>query len=630
MKKSQRLELNLCEPLELTTEQRNRLAALSTAQEESDREERFVFLRQQEEDAETLRVIQELITASGLEQGKTLSLNDMTRFLTLVRALAPNPNLDARILRRPQEPEALSQDLVQLLFADAPLYRRLTDFLSRRHIGGQTAFQLLAAVFPKEFPLITIAASRQLEISPEQQDEAVTLARRCFNLAPEIPNTDPVIKLLAHIPIYLAAKTALGCPDYISAHRLLSQKPRGRVASRKLSAQLYTPQTNRVAETKSAYLTLPEQSTSSAREALPTISKEATLRAIETEISQAGFTYPPLLVRSAFLSLQSKPLLWLLGRNGVGKTRLTNLIANAVTGNARQYRLLPVRPDWHDSTPLLGYVNALAGQYVRTPFLDFLIEAAQPKNADLAYFLCLDEMNLARIEHYFAEVLSAIETPQRTLTLPNGQTLDIPRNLFVMGTLNSDEATVSLSRRVLDRANTLTLNTVHLDSKEPNGTNFDASEISFADRQKVFLYARAEDAAHARAQLSAIAPTLTQTILDTLVKLNAILEQAELGFAYRVRDEILLYCANAFDSNGSGLLCPETPQNFTLNLTIALDFQIVQKVLPRISGTTEQISGVLHETLAFARTAKLTQTVTHCLRLQNRLSRDGFVRFDEV
>ncbi len=630
MKKAHRPETFHCEPLELTTAQRDRLTALSTAHEESDREERFVFLRQQEEDAETLRVIQELIAASGLEQGKTLSLGEMTRFLTLVRALAPNPNLDARILRQPQESEALSHDLTQLLFADAPLYRCLTDFLARRHIGGQTAFQLLAAVSPKDFPLITSTASRQLEISTEQQDEAVTLARRCFNLAPEIPNTDPVIKLLASFPVYLAAKIAMDCPDYIMAHRLLTQKPRGRTASHKLSAQLYTPQSQRIAETKSPYLSLPEQVTTPKSERTFSLPKETVLRAIEAEIAQAGFTYPPLLVRSAFLSLQSKPLLWLLGRNGVGKTRLTSLIAHAVTGNARQYRLLPVRPDWHDSTPLLGYVNVLAGQYVRTPFLDFLIEAAQPQNADNAYFLCLDEMNLARIEHYFAEALSALETPQRTLTLPNGQSLDIPRNLFVMGTLNSDEATVSLSRRVLDRANTLTLNTVHLDSKAPHPAKNDASEVSTTDRQNVFLYSRADDAPQARAQLSALDPKLSQTILDTLVKLNTLLEQVELGFAYRVRDEILIFCANAFDTDGSGLLCPETPHNPTLNLHTALDFQIVQKILPRISGTTDQISGVLDDMIAYAKPAGLTQTVAHCLRLQIRLSRYGFVRFDEV
>lgn len=630
MKKSERFVVLPCEPIELTPEQIERLTALRAAHEESDREERFVFLRQQEEDAETLRVIEDLLVSSGLKAGKALTVGDMTRFLTLVRALSPNPNLDARILRHPQEPEALSHDLTQLLFSNDSLYRRLTDFLSRRHIGGQTAFQFLAATSPNEYPLISSAASRLLDISPEQYDEAVAIARRCFQIASEVPNTDSVIKLLSNITVYLAAKSALDCPDYITTHRLLTQKPRGRNASRKLSAQLYAPPPNRVAEPKSAYITLPERKNEPATQTKSTLSKETTLQAIESEIAATGFTYPPLLIRSTFLSLQSKPLLWLLGRNGVGKTRLTSLLAHAITGSSAQYRLLPVRPDWHDSTPLLGYVNVLAGQYVRTPFLDFLIEAAQPANAANAYFLCLDEMNLARIEHYCAEVLSALETPNRTLMLPNGQALDIPRNLSIMGTLNSDEATVSLSRRVLDRANTLTLNTVHLDAAAQPRTEYQRDTISYSDRQQVFLYARVGNVTEARAQLDSVQPDLTPTVIETLVALNGVLEQAELGFAYRVRDEILLFCANAFDGDGGGLLCPETPEDSRLNLKLALDFQIVQKILPRISGTSDQLTGVLDAIQTYAKNAQFSQTLLQIARLQTRLSRYGFVRFDEI
>lgn len=630
MKKSKRFVVHPCEPIELTSSQLDQLTALRAAQEESDREERFVFLRQQEDDAETLRVIQSLLVSSGLKEGKTLKRDEMTRLLTLVRALAPNPNLDARILRQPREPEALSQDLTQLLFSNDSPYRRLTDFLSRRHIGGQTAFQFLAATYPDMYPLISSAASRLLDISPEQSDEAVAMTRRCFQIEPDVPNTDQIVRLLANIPVYLAAKLALDCPDFITAHRLLTQKIRGRNASRKLSTQLYTPQSNRIAEPKSAYLILPDQQNASPVAPQSSLSKETVLRAIENEIAEAGFTYPPLLIRSAFLSLQSKPLLWLLGRNGVGKTRLTHLIANAITGNPVQYLLLPVRPDWHDSTPLLGYVNVLAGQYVRTPFLDFLIEAAQPANIDNAYFLCLDEMNLARIEHYCAEVLSAIETPNRTLTLPNGQTIDIPYNLSIMGTLNSDEATVSLSRRVLDRANTLTLNTVHLgDIPQATGENKN-SPIPYSDRQRAFLSTRVGTIPEARAKMDSIQPNLTQNVIETLVTLNGILELAELGFAYRVRDEILLFCANAFDHDGSGLLCHETPKDFTLNLNLALDFQIVQKILPRISGTTDQLTGVLDTFQTYATTCGLKQTSAQITRLQTRLSRYGFVRFDEI
>lgn len=628
---------SLCDPLQLDAEQVDLLTALRAALEESGREEQFAFLRQQEEDGETLRALRELLDASGLNRGGTLSLADMTRLLNLIRALSPNPNLDARILRQPDEPQALAQDLARLLYGDAPLFLRLSEFMARRHIGGQTALQFLAAAFPEMFPLVTPAANRVLALTSEQQTESVIIARRCFALPDELPSSDPVVRLLAWLPAYAAAKEALAAPDFIRTHRMLTQKPRGRSASRRLATQLYSLQSARmparIAETQSAYLALPEAprpTTASATTEPLGATKNAVLTAIENDIARAGFSYPPLLVRSAFLSLQSKPLLWLLGRNGVGKTRLTSLLASAIAGEQAQFRLLPVRPDWHDSTPLLGYVNHLAGQYIRTPFLDFLLQAAQPENVARAFFLCLDEMNLARMEHYFAEVLSAMETADKRLMLPNGQTLALPSNLYVMGTLNSDEAAVPLSRRVLDRANTLTLHAVSLDDQPTTTAHSEAEAVPFEVRQQVFLNAKVRDAAQARAQLDALKPDLSAMVLEILVALNTLLDAAELGFAYRVRDEILMFCANAFDTDGRGLLCPDTPDDAVRNLRLALDFQIVQKVLPRISGTAAQIQPILEGVARYATQQTLTQTQQHAERLLSRLSRFGFVRFDEV
>jgi hypothetical protein len=621
----------LCDPLQLNAEQMDRLTALRAGVEESEREEQFVFLRQQEEDAETLRAVQELLQSSGLERGGILSLQDMTRLLTLVRALSPNPNLDARILRQTGEPQALSQDLGRLLFGDAALFLRVSEFISRRHVGAQTALQFLAAAFPENFPLMTPAANRVLALTAEQQRESIVIARRCFDLPDEMPASDPALLLLSVVPAYIAAKDILGSSDFIRTHRLLTQKPRGKYASRKLAAHLYAPQhartpAARLAETPSPYITLPQARAPISTPQPLSTTKASVLGAIETDIARAGFSYPPLLVRSAFLSLQSKPLLWLLGRNGVGKTRLTSLLASAITGDAAQFRLLPVRPDWHDSTPLLGYVNALAGQYVRTPFLDFLLQSAQPESAERAFFLCLDEMNLARMEHYFAEVLSAMETGDKRLTLPNGQTLPLPSNLFIMGTLNSDEAAVPLSRRVLDRANTLTLHAVTLDDLPAANLSTEAGILPQDVRQNVFLHARVNSAADARAQLDSLASDFTAVILEALVTLNTALDAAELGFAYRVRDEILIYCANAFDTDGSGLL----DLNPDANLRVALDIQIVQKILPRITGTAPQIQPILENIAAYAAQHRFTQTQTHATRLMSRLSRYGFVRFDEI
>ena len=119
--------------------------------------------------------------------------------------------------------------------------------------------------------------------------------------------------------------------------------------------------------------------------------------------------------------MQTKPLVILPGISGTGKTRLTRLYADAVFGDRwpgqdnDHYLLVAVQPDWHNARDLLGYYNALTNRFHPTPFLRFLQRAA----ADPAtpYFVCLDEMNLARPEYYLAPILSALETEDHLIDL---------------------------------------------------------------------------------------------------------------------------------------------------------------------------------------------------------------------
>jgi hypothetical protein len=153
---------------------------------------------------------------------------------------------------------------------------------------------------------------------------------------------------------------------------------------------------------------------------------------IEGYVAAQGFTFPPLAVRDYYVALKTKPFAILAGLSGTGKTRLTELFAEALTGDVPgQYRLLAVRPDWTDPSPLLGYHNVLTGEYVATPLLDLLRAAGQPENRARAFFVCFDEMNLARVEHYLADLLSAMETRRRELTLANGPAVALSPNVFL-------------------------------------------------------------------------------------------------------------------------------------------------------------------------------------------------------
>jgi MoxR-like ATPase len=233
-----------------------------------------------------------------------------------------------------------------------------------------------------------------------------------------------VAALLADFVLYEAARDALGAESFLDVNAVLWH---ARESFPVAEASKATATARRVRETGADYGTKP-----AADDAEPA---EAELLAlIEAHVAAQGFTFPPLAVRDYYVALKTKPFVILSGLSGTGKTRLTELMAEALTGNlAAQYRLLPVRPDWTDATPLLGFFNLLAGEYVGAPFLDLLVEADRPENRGLAFFVCLDEMNLARVEHYFADVLSAMEPRPGTIPLqgsPRGG-VRVPPNLFI-------------------------------------------------------------------------------------------------------------------------------------------------------------------------------------------------------
>ena len=699
----------------LSEEQRQRLLACRAAWEEGEDEERLERLRQREEDAETVRAFGQTLADANFAEGGSLTYAQMAHLLSLARALAPNPNLDARLLRRPGEPEAMNHDLRELLYGRGSASARLRGFLSRRHAGGQTAMQLLCADQPETWPLITQAGLRALQLSPEQQQVAARIARERYDLPFEIagiesysnrpvhvgvPDSDPVLRLLSEVIVYEAVSETLEASDYLAVHRLLTRgmafKPS---RHRRASAALLYPnaegrqgdkETGRQGERGTSTMLVrepqkpdyeterinPAQNAVEMTPAPPVdvsvdisgYTQSELLATLEREIAAQGFTYPSLTVRDYYLCLQSKPFVLLSGLSGTGKTRLTSLFANALVGDPSsstssssfaQYRLLPVRPDWTDSAPIVGYVNLLApspdgrGQFVSTPFLEFLLRAARPENAGRAFFLCLDEMNLARVEHYFAEILSAMETSGRDLLLPDGRALRLPPNLFITGTLNLDEATHSLSRKVLDRANTIAFQEVCLreepmvvtvisetksgQTKSEETKSGEAAPPESGDRlppavrQGLFLQARVKDVAEARAklrQVSASGADFASYVVNVLADVNGILEPHGLHFAYRVRDEALRYCANSFEADGSGLLSPDAPNDRMRNLYTALDLQLLQKVLPRLTGTREQLEIPTAELLRYAEKHPLEQTARRLRRLQSRLNRDGFAGFD--
>ncbi len=130
---------------------------------------------------------------------------------------------------------------------------------------------------------------------------------------------------------------------------------------------------------------------------------------IKNYIAAKGFNYEDGMIENLYLSLKSKPFAILAGISGTGKTRLVKLFAEAAgatTENGR-YKMVSVRPDWSDSSDLFGHVD-LNGKFVPGALIDFVKQAEIDNSRP--YFLCLDEMNLARVEYYLSDILSVMET----------------------------------------------------------------------------------------------------------------------------------------------------------------------------------------------------------------------------
>ena len=331
------------------------------------------------------------------------------------------------------------------------------------------------------------------------------------------------------------------------------------------------------------------------------------------------------IYRPYITAIKSKPFLLLAGISGTGKSRIVRELARACWDEGtdeykaqkpKNFQMVQVKPNWHDSSDLIGYVSRVSGkaEFVAGEFLKFIAKAWE--NTETPYFLCLDEMNLAPVEQYFAEYLSVIESRKShedgTVTTDpivekadeewyfnltasltsdedirkqfNEQGICIPQNLIVVGTVNMDETTFSFSRKVLDRAMTIEMNEVDLhggltERNEPIGKLGKAELIGYAV-DGVDVYAANKE--------------VCETVLTYLDAVNSVLEGTPFKIAYRTRNEFLLYVVNNLPYK-KGENDEELPQGYVV--ARALDEITSMKVLSRIEGDDTKVSDKLLDSL---------------------------------
>jgi len=320
-----------------------------------------------------------------------------------------------------------------------------------------------------------------------------------------------------------------------------------------------------------------------------------------------------------------KPFLLLAGISGTGKTRFVRKQARESDPSGDNYCPVPVRPDWHEPSDLLGYISRLSGQdkYVTTDVLTFMVKAwrAAAPAADksgmgeidlqsIPYWLCLDEMNLAPVEQYFSDYLSVLEsrefsgssysceallssdTLKRLIdtdpALPANLGLDasdglwqfflhhgisLPPNLIVAGTVNMDETTHGFSRKVIDRAMTLDFGAFFPNDYaaffEPTSlpVSFTWSPISQASKNS----------------LSGTVDGDGSKSIEFLESVNSVFKRTPFELAYRALNELLLQ-----------VVCLEPTTD--ADLQALWDDFLMTKVLPRIDGDEDKLRSVSGDT----------------------------------
>lgn len=311
------------------------------------------------------------------------------------------------------------------------------------------------------------------------------------------------------------------------------------------------------------------------------------------DVADQDFIFQPWQVATYVTALRTKPFVILAGVSGTGKSKLPSLVSQLTGGLSTR---ISVRPDWTDSSDLIGYVD-LQGEFRPGVFLK---TAAEANRSPQQYFVSLiDEMNLARVEHYFAEVLSTIEDRQPALkggfespplfARNSGSELGewamqrIPANLGIVGTVNMDESSHGFSRKVLDRAFTIELSEVDLSlvSATPSNKprrNPQSWPIRFWHCRASRLY-EADRSSSVFIQNAERAINLLQQINDCLVR-------SQLQVGYRTRDEVILFLINASEMTDSF----RTREGSRVD---PLDVAIMMKILPRLVGGSNAIRATI-------------------------------------
>ena len=335
-------------------------------------------------------------------------------------------------------------------------------------------------------------------------------------------------------------------------------------------------------------------------------------------------------IENYLLSLKTKPFVILTGNSGTGKTKLSQYfskyLGEKIGDENLLYELVPVGANWTENRNILGYENIITNSYHSTPALDLILKAQN--DMENPYFLILDEMNLSHVERYFSDFLSAMESresvplyTERKIKVKDSEgntiekynyevfssngvlipsKLEIPPNLFIIGTVNVDETTYMFSPKVLDRANVLEFETIkpvdYKDFEENEDKKPNFADISFLE-EVLYNNKYFNPIEEFRTQSNNIkemsitdlkiildAVELLDDLKDELLKFQIVLKDSRFDFGFRVVNEILRFIVFSWvyeeDYNDE-------------KFDRYFDTQVKQKILPKLHGSERELKETL-------------------------------------
>ena len=381
----------------------------------------------------------------------------------------------------------------------------------------------------------------------------------------------------------------------------------------------------------------------------------------EIELCSGNLTY--------LIAAKAKPFLIFGGFSGTGKSQKVKELAyltcpkldDLQNGNdPGNYALISVKPNWHDSTELLGYYSTIGQKYVCTDFMRFLVKAM--KYPDIPFFVCLDEMNLAPVEEYLAEYLSVLESrknidgaiissplisagifntsyqvdifkelgissdgdqeEENSIIIEQLQQdgLTLPQNVIVIGTVNMDDTTNSFSRKVIDRA--ITFET-EIETFTVDGYFEQVDTLRYGNLDSSrFICDKVKASDVITEEPNLLSDTDKEAIIKFMNDINERMSNSPFQVSYRVLNEIILYYR---------ALKKLTPDDASLDKVMCTI--LLTKVLPRIEGDSDRVKKPLEGLRDYVDTCSnktlwkpVADKIKYMLKpFENAI--DGFTRF---